>query len=78
MVTFFTEKDLISFGTYMISPERKVDYATQLEADKLSAALAQVNTYDIEKWAQMELAALAPVNQVPLNQEVNNDSTSSQ
>lgn len=57
MITFFVEKDLISFGNYMISKERKEDYAKQLEVDKISSYLSQVNAYDLQKWAQMEFAA---------------------
>ena len=60
MITYFTEKDLISFGNYMISPNRKEDYAKQLEADQISKYLTQVNTYDIQKWAQLEIEANTP------------------
>lgn len=64
MVTFFTEADLISFGNYMISFERKEDYLKQVETDKLSSFLAQVNDYDIQVWASAELAKLKEVNKI--------------
>jgi len=51
MVIFFTEQDLVSFGNYMISPERIGSYLENKDLkDKVGEYLKQVNTYDIEMW----------------------------
>ena len=51
MKTLFYEEDLVSFGTYLLSKERKEDYAKQLEVDKISEFLSKVNPYDLQMWA---------------------------
>lgn len=53
MVIFFTEQDLVSFGNYMISPERMRPYLENKEIkDRVGDFLKQVNTYDIEMWSR--------------------------
>lgn len=53
MVIFFTEQDLVSFGNYMISPERVGSYLANKDLkDRVGEFLKQVNTYDIEMWSR--------------------------
>jgi len=55
MVIFFTEEDLVSFGTYMISKERKDVYLNNVEGiiDQVDTLLSQVNTVDLENWVRL-------------------------
>lgn len=53
MVVFFEENDLISFGTFLLSEERKVLYKESPEMDqtKLDEYLSQVNNLDLQLWS---------------------------
>ena len=55
MVMFFTEDDLISFGTYMVSDLRKVHILTELEDDSLDSVqnrLKKLKESDMANWAK--------------------------
>ena len=69
MVIYFTEEDLVSFGEYMVSPQRR-----QLIKDRpnpngisLEEKLAIVHDIDLTNWAY-----LASTNRQVMD-EVNND-----
>lgn len=54
MVIFFTESDLVSFGEYMISEERKDLYCKNPNLqDNLQVLLSQVNNIDLENWMKI-------------------------
>lgn len=51
MITYFSEKDLVSFGNFLLSPARKKAYITQgLPPDKLTDMLLTVNSFDLTTW----------------------------
>lgn len=51
MMVFFTEEDLISFGTYMISKERiKAIEASGLEFEQIAELKKEVSSADLENW----------------------------
>lgn len=53
MIVYFSESDLVSFGNYMISPERaKVYLENEIIKDRVGEFLKQVNTFDIENWVR--------------------------
>lgn len=47
MIIFFEEDDLVSFGNYMISEERKESYKNYVGVDS-----SKVLPVDIQNWAQ--------------------------
>jgi hypothetical protein len=52
MVMFFDEKDLLSFGAYMISKERRKFYeARDKSGDDLEFDSKTVNEIDLSNWA---------------------------
>lgn len=54
---FYTEKDLISFGKYMVSKERKKRYKNHPEFpnnDRLKERLREVNHADLCNWKEKE------------------------
>jgi hypothetical protein len=53
MVIYFTEEDLVSFGTYMISAERRksIEGNPNFEDGNLEIRLGTVNDADIQNWA---------------------------
>lgn len=63
MVTYFNKKDLVSFGTYLLSEERKRRFETGFK-EKLQAgvqsplsvteALAGVESADLENWMGLQ------------------------
>lgn len=54
MVIFFMESDLVSFGEYMISKERKDFYTNNPTVqDNLEELLSQVNNIDLENWMRV-------------------------
>ena len=53
MVTSFNKKDLISFGNYLLSKERKEKFLNHPERDSmplLEDSLSQVHHSDLENW----------------------------
>ncbi len=52
MVLYFNKRDLISFGNYLLSDERRELYANhpELGDNNLDERLANVNHSDIENW----------------------------
>lgn len=53
MVTYFNRKDLVEFGNYLLSEERKEHYRNHPEADcmpPLEDRLSEVNHADVENW----------------------------
>mgnify|MGYP003405332498 CR=1 FL=1 len=53
MVTTFNRRDLISFGSYMVSDERLSNYS-KYEDDEKENRLAQVNQIDFQNWLSLE------------------------
>lgn len=59
MITLFTEEDLLSFGQYMISPERKKSI---MEAPEITSnvmrkeILKSVVPFDYQNWVQIRLS----------------------
>ena len=54
MVIMFTEADLVSFGEYMISQNRKDFYINNPTIqDNLEELLSQVNNIDLENWMRI-------------------------
>lgn len=55
MVTTFNRKDLVSFGNFLLSPEREARFRLHPESDKLPPLedrLSQVHHVDIENWLE--------------------------
>lgn len=54
MVVFFTESDLVSFGEYMMSDERKEMFKNhpEMQGEDLDERLKSVHNADLANWAQ--------------------------
>jgi hypothetical protein len=54
MVTYFNKKDLVSFGNYLLSEERKDLFAShpELGSTKLTFRLSCVHDSDFDNWKQ--------------------------
>lgn len=51
MVTYFDEKDMISFGNYLLSPIRRKIYLDQgIAEDRVDDLISTVNPADIKHW----------------------------
>ena len=58
MVTYFNRKDLVSFGTYLMSEKRKADFTGKHEEDMdnglfplpVSEAMKIIHKSDIDNW----------------------------
>lgn len=54
MITFFDDQDLISFGSYMLSEERKQSILQSNESEEvINEALKYVTPFDFGNWYQM-------------------------
>lgn len=55
MVTYYNGKDLISFGQYLLSVERKQYYEgeVKLKGDELTLRLSGVRLEDVENWLRI-------------------------
>lgn len=52
MVTYFNRKDLVSFGNYLLSEERKTRFE-QIESETpVEERLKQVSHADVENWIE--------------------------
>ncbi|MDA3855104.1 MAG: hypothetical protein PF569_02510 [Candidatus Woesearchaeota archaeon] len=54
MIVFFTEDDLVSFGTFLLSEERKDVYKENFKdksLEEVKESLKTVNNIDLEIWA---------------------------
>jgi hypothetical protein len=69
MVIYFTEEDLISFGEYMVSPQRRQLFRDKPNPEGLSLdeRLAMVHDADLSNWAY-----LASTNRQVMD-EINNE-----
>lgn len=68
MVIFFTEADLVSFGEYMMSAQRRKSFdSTQPGTGTIEERLAMVHESDLSNWAYLE--SITPEN--TNNQEIN-------
>lgn len=64
MVTFFSEQDLVSFGNYLLSPERKSYYLNQgINEDKVDVILSAVNNIDLTNWVNLLIKSQTPQTQ---------------
>lgn len=54
MVVFFTEEDLVSFGEYMMSDQRRKMYEEhpELKNEDIEEKLKNVNNADLANWVQ--------------------------
>ena len=78
MIVLFNEQDLASFGTYMLSKERRRPYLeSDLPTEKIEELLRTVTNYDIETWIKLSQApkevpapeaAEPQTNEVPLEE----------
>ena len=51
MITFFDDQDLISFGSYMLSEERKQSILQSNESEEvINEALKYVTPFDFGNW----------------------------
>lgn len=81
MLILFTEQDLVSFGNYMVSPERAKPYLeNEIIKDEVNKYLTQVNKFDLDTWLrirqQEEVAMMKPreekpqtIDEVPVEEE---------
>lgn len=53
MVTYFNKKDLVSFGAYLLSDERK---ARVESSGKAEVMLNEVSDADLENWLEIQKA----------------------
>jgi hypothetical protein len=69
---FFTEQDLLSFGSYMISKERKKFYeARDVSGNDLEFDAKTVNEIDLSNWAYITNRAAQQQNQEQINASTN-------
>jgi hypothetical protein len=54
MVTYFNRKDLVSFGNYLLSEERKTRYSLIDSEIQVDERLKHVSHADIENWIETE------------------------
>lgn len=54
MVIFFTEEDLVSFGEYMMSDQRRKLYEEhpEISSENIEERLKSVHNADLANWAQ--------------------------
>ena len=79
MVTLFDEKDLVSFGMYMISDQRKESITNNPEIDDENlkqALLKTVTQYDFNNWIRLN-AAYEQEQEDALNEDVSEDTQQS-
>lgn len=51
MITYFSEKDLVSFGSFCLSDTRKKIYLSEgIAEDRIDNLLSTVNPADIKHW----------------------------
>ena len=57
MIIYFTEEDLVSFGYYMVSKERRKFYEShpEFDQDTVEDRLREVNDTDLANWSQLLL-----------------------
>jgi hypothetical protein len=67
MVIYFTEEDLVSFGEYMVSPQRRQHFESHPEPTDLSLEerLSGVHDSDLANWAYI----------VSMNKQINDEVT---
>ena len=53
MVVFFTESDLVSFGTYMVSDERTSSLDNNLSQELREERLKNVSDADLANWSHL-------------------------
>lgn len=54
MIVLFTEQDLVSFGNYMISQERRDHYLNnEIIRNEVDKYLGQVNQFDLNNWIKI-------------------------
>lgn len=80
MIVFFTEQDLVSFGNFLLSPERAKPYLeNDIIKDKADDFLKQVNNYDLQVWAAKNSAPQQPmqpekpqtIEEIPVDEDAN-------
>jgi len=49
MVTYFNKKDLVSFGNFLLSSDRRKRFS-QISEENLEERLSQVHHADVENW----------------------------
>lgn len=57
MVTFYSRKDLVSFGNYLLSEERREAFKQHPEypnGEQLEERLSQVHHADFENWEHLQ------------------------
>lgn len=67
MVIYFTEEDLVSFGEYMVSPQRRQIVKDRPNPDGLSLdeRVSSVHEFDLTNWAYLmtnQKQAMAEIN----------------
>lgn len=51
MITYFTEQDLVSFGSYILSNDRREAYVKQgISEDKIYELLKNITVLDLTSW----------------------------
>jgi hypothetical protein len=57
MITYFTEQDIFSFGSFILSKEREEKYIAQgVETKDMTEMLRTVRHYDIQAWFEVVTA----------------------
>lgn len=78
MLVLFTEQDLVSFGTFMLSEARQKPYTeNEITKQDLPKYLSQVNKFDLESWyriRQSEEAAAYEASKPKVSQDVSKSS----
>lgn len=70
MIIYFTEEDLVSFGNYMVSKQRRDLYEAHPEPNGMSVEehLSTVHDADLTNWAYLQ-STYAQINKEITNEE---------
>lgn len=74
MIIYFTEEDLVSFGNYMVSAERKKFYEMHPDPSGTSVEerLSTVHDADIQNWAYLQSTYAQIINEVNNEEKILN------
>lgn len=78
MITYFTEQDLVSFGNYLLSDNRREAYEKYgVPEDQLVEAMSVINPLDLTSWVDFLIATRKQAEQAEqINNQQNEENNS--